>query len=181
MMKVVNIIIILSLVSCGTYEEDINLMKNENNLIIKHRLAIGNKLLPVSLSGLLKKVEVSISDNESRLFEEDLSNKFQINSVINLYIAAKFSNYSGSHNIGIRIYLPDGSLYISKNTDVDFDVKLNYSSNGIIIANKDNGLIAEYILPVAGTELSIFNLSGKYRVEFLLDQNVVVVSEFILE
>ncbi len=180
-MKVVNIMIILSLVSCGMYEEDINLMNSENNLIIKQRLAKGNNIHPVSLSILLKKVEVSISDNESRLFEENLSNKFQINSVINLYIAAKFSNYSGSHNIGIRIYLPDGNLYISKNTDVDFNANLNYSSNGIIIENKDNGLIAEYILPVAGVDLSIFNLSGKYRVEFLLDQNIVVVSEFILE
>lgn len=182
MKRLVIIISILGLIGCGTYEDEVSYLSKSTNLIfLKQKINHNKKISPSQIGELLKKVEVSVSENESDLFKENLSNEFSINSVMDIYIGARFSYYSGIHNIGINIYLPDGSLYRKSAAEIDFGIEGNYSMNNIIIDNSDSGLIAKYILPIAGTELSIFNLVGSYNVEISIDNVVVANMSFILK
>ncbi|MGB9599515.1 MAG: hypothetical protein ACP5QK_09660 [Myxococcota bacterium] len=182
MKRLITIIVMFGLIGCGTYDEDSNYVSTSGNLLsIKQKVDKKNKISFANISQLIKKVEVSISDNDSALFTESATDEFLINSVIDIYIGAKFYNYTNKHKLGINIYLPDGNIYRKSEAEVDFSVQGNYSIGGVIIENTDSILIARYIIPVAGTELSIFNLTGTYNVEILLDNSVVAKSSFVLK
>ncbi len=181
MKKVCIIILVLGLIGCGTYEDDLVLNSLHNDLLLLKKADKSRKISTTSVANMLKKIEISVSEDPAKLFSEDVPPEFSINSVIDLVIAARFSYFSGYHKIGMKIFLPDGSLYFSSDADVDFDKNASYSENGIIIENSDMVLTAKYIMPVAGTELAIFMLTGKYKAEIYLDGNMVAEKEFVLK
>ncbi|MEM3609623.1 MAG: hypothetical protein QW076_01795 [Candidatus Anstonellales archaeon] len=182
MKNLLYILLILSLISCGDYENEMFFNSHQNSLALLSPKTVKDKKSSIpSIANLLKKVELSITDDPEKLSTSDTTPKFQINSTVDIYIACRFSYYSGIHNLGMRIYLPDGSLYIDVNTQINFNLIASYSSNGIIVENSGSTLIAKYIMPVAGTELAIFMITGKYKVEISLDGDKLIEKEFTLE
>ncbi|MCX7957500.1 MAG: hypothetical protein N3B13_00440 [Deltaproteobacteria bacterium] len=182
MKKVMIAILVSGLIGCGMYEEEININSSSDSLMmLARKVEKGKKLTPPSVSNLIRRAEISVSDDPSKLFTENANSEFSISSVMDINIAGRFSFYSGIHNIGIRVYLPDGSLYINASSDVNFDTNFSYSSNSIIIENSESVLTARYIMPVAGTEIAIFMLTGRYKSEIYIDGNKVAEKEFFLK
>lgn len=172
---------ILVMSGCGDMEDEQLLISLQKELKVSSVSAKYDRIKKVNLAVPIRQVSISISDEEDRLFLTDSNSEFSINTIIDVYIGVKFIGYSGIHNIKINTYLPDGNLYRSKSLDIDFSISSLYSSNDIIVEIESSSAIIKDIIPIAGTEIAIFNLIGNYKVEVLLDQNVVAVSNFILK
>ncbi|MCX7944843.1 MAG: hypothetical protein N2746_10095 [Deltaproteobacteria bacterium] len=180
-MRTIAILIIVSFIGCGTYEgKEINATSNQS-MHYSGKFDLFKRLSAPFIPNFIMKVEVSITDDPSTLFSEAVKSEFSINTVIDLYIASRFSFYSGIHTIEIKVYLPDGNLYINSRVDVDFDVQASYSLDSVIIENDNSILIAKYIMPVAGTELAILMITGIYKTEIYLDGVKVAEREFLLK
>lgn len=181
-MIIAMVIVVMSISACGTYENESAFGSLSQNLVLQKGkvLKSAKQRIPGVNVNVLKNVEISFADNEDYLFSDMSKSEFST-SAIDVYIGAKFIGYNGVHNVGIRVYLPDGSLYTSKSAGVDFDKGSSFAANGLIFDFADGVLIVKDILPVAGSEISVFNLVGKYSVEVVVDNIVVSSSYFTIK
>ncbi len=184
MKKLISMILvsaIIIMVGCGGLEENSSIMTINDKLKSFSKPVFINKTRIGRLPIVMQSIEISFADREDKLFSEEAKQEFDVNSVMDIIIGVKFINYSGIHNVAISVYLPDGSLFRSNKSEIDFSRDILYGSNGLIIDVSNSVAIVKDIVPVAGTEISIFNLVGQYKVEVSVDGKVVAISSFVLK
>ncbi|MBI5527751.1 MAG: hypothetical protein HY897_15580 [Deltaproteobacteria bacterium] len=91
---------------------------------------------------------------------------FPIASTVDVYIAVDYTNLTGSHAQSVRVFAPDGSLYQK------FDKSICIGSSCTSGAAPETiGSVSQYweSLPVAGTYITQYSLSGSWRVDLYVD------------
>ncbi|MBI5528675.1 MAG: hypothetical protein HY897_20280 [Deltaproteobacteria bacterium] len=91
---------------------------------------------------------------------------FPIASTVDVHVAVDYTNLSGLHAQSVRVFAPDGSFY--QGFDKSICVGSGCTSGA---APEVIGSVAQYweTLPVAGTYITQYNLSGSWRVDLYVD------------
>ena len=90
---------------------------------------------------------------------------FPIASTVDVFIAVDYTNLTGAHTQSVRIFAPDGSFYQK------FDRQLCLSGKCTGVKPEVIGSVSQYweTLPVAGTYITQYSLSGSWRVDLYVD------------
>lgn len=88
-----------------------------------------------------------------------------IATTIDLYIAVDYQNVTGSHTQLVQVFSPDGSFYQGFNKNICIGSGCTANFPEVI------GTTAQYweTLPVAGSYISQYNLTGSWRVDLYVD------------
>ena len=98
-------------------------------------------------------------------------------STLDLYVAVDYQNVTGTHTQAVQVYSPDGSFYQGFNQSVCID--------GGCITNlpESVGTVAQYwvSLPVAGSYISQYNITGAWRVDLYVDGAKTASASVVLQ
>lgn len=115
------------------------------------------------------------------------NSKFELQKARDLYVYATWPNVAGDHVQTVEFYLPNGSLYLKK--DTPFRVRRGVPRARFVpgssvpeqFLTSSRGVPAVITaLPVAGTFITQRNLTGTWTVRVLLDGNPVASGQFTL-
>jgi hypothetical protein len=90
---------------------------------------------------------------------------FPIASTVDVHIAVDYTNLSGAHSQSVRVFAPDGSFYQKYDRQLCLSGKCTGDKPEVI------GSVSQYweSLPVAGTYITQYSLSGSWRVDLYVD------------
>lgn len=152
-------------VGCGMPDEEQDEFgTNNNELGVKQMYAkakpIGKiQVLPAPIYSLKTtdvKVAGQIPVNETSLL---------IATTIDLHVAIDYQYVTGAHTQLVQFFSPDGSFYQGFNRDICIGSGCTANLPEVI------GTVAQYweSLPVAGSYISQYNLTGNWRVDLYVD------------